>query len=271
MKNLIILISILFISNLYSQDKEQNILAKNGIRERIIQGFEYYNDSLVKQTYHVDELDEFGNTISFRTYDLNDSLVKETKYKFSDDGTTEYGEMRDKYGNLKYSMVTIKNKEERSIRRMQINSKNDTLVEQIWIRDNNLKDSILYSVRNQKRIISRRWNYNDGGMLISEERFDNNGNLLSRQSYNYQKSENCMTMMDSKNKLVSIKCNDENKEIRKIIKDSEGYLSGIKLVSEKGGERIETKKENGLVEKVEYFSKKGKLLAEIRYTYIKNN
>jgi hypothetical protein len=108
-------------------------------------------------------------------------------------------------------------------------------------------------------------------MLISEKRFDNNGNLLSSQSYNYQKSGNCMTMRDSKNKLVSIKCNDENKEIRKIIKDSEGYLSGIKLVSEKGGERIETKLENGLVEKVEYFSKKGKLLAEIRYTYEKNN
>ena len=63
----------------------------------------------------------------------------------------------------------------------------------------------------------------------------------------------------------------ENKEIRRILKNSEGYRSGIKLVSEKGGERVETKLENGLLEKIEYFSKKGKLLAKIKYTYIKNN
>ena len=110
-------------SNLYSQDKEQMILADNDISKRIIQGFEYQNDSIVKQTYFVDELDEFGNTISFKKYDSNDSLVRETKYTFSDDGTTEYNEMRDKDGNLKYSFVTIKNNENRSIRKMKINSK----------------------------------------------------------------------------------------------------------------------------------------------------
>jgi len=258
-------------SSLYSQDKEQKILADNGISKKIIQGFEYQNDSIVKQTYLVDELDKFGNTISFRKYDLNDSLVRETKYKFSDDGTTEYGEMRDKDGNLKYSMVTIKNKEKRSIRRMQINSKNDTLVEQIWIRDKNLNDSILYRVKNGKRIVSRKWNYNQGNMLTSEERYDKNGNLISNQSYTYQKNGNCMKKRNDRNKLVSHKCKKGNKEIRKILKNSEGYRAGIKLVSEKGGERIETKLENGLLEKIEYYSRKGKLLAEIKYTYEKNN
>jgi len=271
MTNLLLLIFTLSFLNLYSQDKEQGILVKNGITKRIIQGFEYRNDSLVKQTYLVDELDKFGNTISFKKYDRNDSLVRETKYKFSDDGMTEYGVIRDKDGKLKYSMVTIKNTEKRSIRRMQISSKNDTLVEQIWIRDKNLNDSILYRVRNRKRILSRKWNYNQGGMLTSEKRYDKNGNLLSSQAYSYQKNGNCMKKRDNRNKLVSFRCNEGNKEIWKILKDSQGYRSGIKLVSKKGGERIETKLENGLVEKIEYFSKKGRLLAEIKYTYIKNN
>ena len=39
---------------------------------------------------------------------MNDSLVRETKYKFSDDGMSEYGEMLDKDGSLKYSLITIK-------------------------------------------------------------------------------------------------------------------------------------------------------------------
>ena len=175
-------------SNLYSQDKEQMILADNDISKRIIQGFEYQNDSIVKQTYFVDELDEFGNTISFRKYDSNDSLVRETKYTFSDDGTTEYNEMRDKDGNLKYSFVTIKNNENRSIRKMKINSKNDTLVEQIWIRDKYLNDSILFRVKNGKRIVSHKWNYNQGNMLTSEKWYDKNGDLISNQSYSYQKN-----------------------------------------------------------------------------------
>lgn len=271
MKKLIILTFILSFTNIYSQNKRQEILAKNGIAKRIIQGFEYKNDSLIKQTYFVDELDKFGNTISFRKYDLNDSLVTETKYKFSDDGTAEYGEIRDRSGNLKYSTVTIKNKNERSIRRMQIDSKNDTLVEQIWIKDRNLNDSILYSVRNQKRIINRKWNYNQGGMLTSEEYYDRNGDLLSSQSYTYQKIGNCIKKRDNRNKLVSHRCINGNKEIWKILKNSEGYRSGIKLVSEKGGERVETKLENELVDKIEYFSKKGKLLAKLEYTYEKNN
>lgn len=271
MKNLIILITILTLSNLYSQDKERKILVENGIIKIIIEGFEYKNDSLIKQTYLVDELDKFGNTVSFKTYDLNDSLVRETKYKFSNDGTTEYGEMRDKNGNLKYSLVTIKNEEKRSIRKMQINSKSDTLVEQIWIKDNNLNDSILFNVRNGKRIVTHKWNYNQGDMLTSEERFDKNGNLLTNQSYTYQKSGKCMKKSDDSNKLISHKCVQGNKEIWKLLKNSEGYRSGIKLVSEIGGERIETKLENGLVEKIEYVSKKGKLLAEIRYIYEKNN
>ncbi|WP_298903458.1 hypothetical protein [uncultured Psychroserpens sp.] len=271
MRYLIILITILSFSNLYAQVNEQEILIKNGITKRIIQGFEYKNDSLIKQTYLVDQLDEFGNTISFREYDLNDSLVEETKYKFSDDGMTEYGEMRDKDGKLKYTIVTIKNKEKRSIRRMQISSKNDTLVEQVWIRDKNLNDSILYRVRNGKKIVSHKWNYNQGHMLTSKEQYDKNGNLFSSQSYTYEKSGNCMKKRGNRNKLVSIKCKDGNKNIWKILKDNVGYLSGIKLVLEKGGERIETKLENGLIEKIEYFSKKGKLLAQIKYTYERSN
>ena len=271
MRNLITLIIILSFSNLYSQDNEQEILTKNGITKTIIQGFEYKNDSLIKQTYLVDELDEFGNTISFQEYNLNDSLVRETKYKFSDDGMTEYGEMRDKEGKLKYLLVTIKNKEKRSIRRMQISSKNDTLVEQVWIRDKNMNDSILYRVRSGKRIISHKWNYNQGNMLTSKELYDKNGNLFSSQSYTYQKSGNCIKKRGNRNKLVSVKCTDGNMKNWKILKDSEGYRSGIKLVSEKGGERIETKLENGLLEKIEYYSKKGKLLAEIKYTYETNN
>ena len=268
MKHAILLILLLSFLNLYSQNKEQQLLMKNGISKKITQGFEYRNDSLIKQTYLVDELDKFGNTISFKKYDRNDSLVRETKYKFSDDGLTENGEMRDKDGNLKYSMVTIKNKEKRSIRRMQISSAGDTIVEQIWIRDKNLNDSILFRVRNGNRILTRKWNYNQSGMLTSEEHYDKNGNIVSSQSYSHQKRGNCMKIRDNRNKLVAFRCNEGNKEIWKILKDSEGYLSGIKLVSKEGGERIETKLENGLVEKIEYFSKKGKLLAEIKYTYI---
>ena len=260
MKKLTTLLLIITMSNLYSQDKEQMILADNDISKRIIQGFEYQNDSIVKQTYFVDELDEFGNTISFRKYDSNDSLVRETKYTFSDDGTTEYNEMRDKDGNLN---------ENRSIRKMKINSKNDTLVEQIWIRDKYLNDSILFRVKNGKRIVSHKWNYNQGNMLTSEKWYDKNGDLISNQSYSYQKNGDCMKIRNDRNKLVSHKCKKGNKEIRKILKNSNGYLAGIKLLSEKGGKRIETKLENGLIEKIEYYSRKGKLLAEIKYTYKK--
>ncbi len=253
MKKLLFIIFTLVFSNLYSQDKEQEILVENGITKKIIQGFEYKNDSLVKQTYLVNELDKFGNAVSLKEYDINDSLIGETKYKFSDDGMTTYGEMRDKNGKLKYAMVTIKNLEKRSIRRMQISSKNDTLVEQIWLRDKNLNDSILYRVRNGQRILSRKWNYNEGGTLTSEERYNKNGDLLSSQSYNYQRNGNCMKKRDNRNKLVSFKCNEGNKEIWKILEDSQSYRSGIKLVSEKGGERIETKLDNGLVEKKRIF------------------
>ncbi len=257
--------------NLYSQDKQQDLLVKNKITKKIIQGFEYKNDSLIKQTYLVDDLDKFGNTISFKEYDLNNSLIKETKYKFSDDGMTEYGEMRDKEGSLKYSMVTIKNKEKRSIRRMQINPKGDTLVEQIWIRDKNLNDSILFRIRNGKRILSQKWNYNQDGILNSKKRYDKNGDVLLSESFTYQKNGNCIKKKNSRSKLVSIRCIEGNKETWKILKNSEGYSSGIKVISEKGGERIVTKSENGFVEKIEYFSKKAKLLAKVKYTYLKNN
>ena len=267
MKNTINFILILSFLNLYSQNNEQELLLSNKISKRIIQGFEYRNDTLFKQTYLVDEIDNFGNTISFKNYDKNGSLVKETNYKFSEDGMIEYGEMLDQNGILKYSMVTIKNKEKRSIRRMQINAKNDTLVEQIWIRDKNLNDSILFRVIKGKRILSRKWNYNNGNILISESRYDKNGDLFFRDSFTYEKSKNCWEKRNSGNKLVSIKCIEGNKEISKILKNDTGYLYGIKLISEEGGKRIETKLENGLLEKIEYFSKKGKILAVIKYKY----
>lgn len=270
MKNTINFILILSFLNIYSQNKEQELLVKNKVSKRIIQGFEYRNDTLFKQTFLVDEIDKFGNSTSFKKYDMNDSLVKETNYKFSEDGMIEKGEIRDKNGILKYSMVTIKNKEKRSIRRMQINAKNDTLVEQIWIRDKNLNDSILFRVKKGKRIISRKWKYNNGNILISESRYNKNGDLFYRDSFTYEKSKNCWKKRNNRNKLVSIKCNEGNKEISKILKNNTGYRSEIKLISEKGGKRIETKLENGLLEKIEYFSKKGKILAEIKYKYENN-
>lgn len=253
-----------------SQNNEQPLLVKHGIKKKIIQGFEYSNDSLVKQSYMVDELDKFGNTVSFKTYDMSDSLVREYKYKFSDDGKTEYSVAYDDEGNLEYSFVTIKDDISHTIRKMQMDSKGDTLVEQLWIRDRNLNDSILYRVRNGKRILDQKWQYNDGSMLISRERYDVDGDLLFKESFTYQKSGNCIKRKNSNNKVISIKCIEGNKEIWKILRDREGYRSGIKLVSQKGGERIETKLENGLTEKIEYFSKKGKLLALIKYTYITN-
>ncbi|WP_203296750.1 hypothetical protein [Luteirhabdus pelagi] len=267
MKNLLILLSIVTISNLYSQNKEQRIFVENDITKRIIQGFEYKNDSLVKQTYMMDELDRFGNTVSFKEYDLNDSLLVAYKYKFSDDGTTEYGEIKDDNGKVKYYTVTIKDKEKRSIRRIQLSSVKDTLVEQIWIKDRNLNDSILYRVRNGKKVLSHKWNYNQGNMLTSEEYYDQNGFLISKQSFTYRKTGDCMKKRDNRNKLVSHKCVDGNKEIWKLLRDGKGYRAGIRIISEKGGKRIETKLENGLVDKIEYFSKEGKLLAKIKYTY----
>ena len=269
MKNLVVLVFILVGFNMYSQDKEQNLLVDNGIAKRIIRGFEYKNDSLVKQTYLVDELDEFGTALSFKTNDLNGTVVRESNYKFSEDGTTEYGEMRDENGNLKYYMVTIKDKEKRSIRKMQINAKHDTLVEQIWIKDKNLNDSILYRVRNGKRILSRKWNFNQGNVMTSEEYYDKQGDFVGSQSYTYKKNGDCIKRRNDRNTLVMHKCVEGNKEIRHLLNNREGYRSGITLVSEKGGKRVKTTLDNGLEEKVEYFSKKGKLLAKIEYTYEK--
>ena len=91
---------------------------------------------------------------------------------------------------------------------MQLSSKNDTLVEQIWIRDKNLNDSILYNVQKGKKVLGRKWNYNQGGMLTSEERYDKNGKLMSKRSFTYQKSRNCIKKRDGNNKLVSFKCNE---------------------------------------------------------------
>lgn len=270
MKHLLIILFCFSNIIVNSQNNEQQLLVKHGITKKIIQGFEYSNDSLVKQSYMIDELDKFGNTISFKTYDTDSSLVREYNYKFSDDGMTEYSTSQDAEGNLEYSFVTIKDKSSRSIRKMQINTKGDTLVEQMWIRDQNLNDSILYRIRNGKRILDQKWQYNDGSMLISRERYDDDGDLLFKESFTYQKSGNCIKRKDSNNKVISIKCIEGNKEIWKILRDREGYRSGIKLVSEKGGERIKTKLENGLTEKIEYFSKKGKLLAQIKYTYLTN-
>jgi hypothetical protein len=270
MKQLLIYFFSLSITFVFSQNNQQELLVKHGINKKIIQGFEYQNDSLVKQTYLVDELDEFGNTISFNTYNMNDSLIRQTNYKFSEDGTTEFGRMLDKEGKLKYKMITIKNNNARSIRKMQINAKGDTLVEQIWIRDHNLNDSILYRVRNRKRTVSNQWHYNDGGMLLSKERFDKNGNLLMVETFTYQRKGNCIITKNQKRKVIWYKCIEGNKEIQKILRSREGYRSGIKLVSEKGGKKIETKLNNGLLEKIEYFSKKGKLLALIKYKYVNN-
>jgi len=62
-------------------------------------------------------------------------------------------------------------------------------------------------------------------------------------------------------------CQDGNRKIEKILISRDGYRSGIKLVSEKGGERIETTNDYGLLDTIEYYSKEGKLNARIEHTY----
>ncbi len=267
MKNIHILFFSLFTSVIFSQNNAPELLTKNKITKIIIQGYEYQDNSLIKQTYHVNDIDNYGNTTAFKTYDLNDSLITETNYKISDDGKTRYSTTLDEKGAVNYSHIITKDYENRSIRRLQLNAEGDTLVHQLRIRDKNLKDSILYNIIKNKRIVSYTWNYNDGGMLISKAKFDKNGNLINKDFYTYHINGNCVKMRNENRTVVSNKCIEGNKEIRKFSTNRKGYMSGIKLVLEKGGKSIETRLDNGLVEKKEYFSKKGKLLALLKYTY----
>ena len=270
MKYVLLFFFIVSFSNVYSQDKDKDLLVTNKISKRITQGFEYQNGSVTKQTYHLEEIDANGNIKSFKTYDLNKVLIKETNYTISKDGMTRSRRTLDKEGNLKKTRTYTDNKEARSTRLTQLNVKGDTIVEQLWIRDQNLNDSILFKIKDGKRTVFVKWKYNDDGVLLSRARFDMNGNVLQSNSFTYKKKGNCVKTINDKNILIAHECTEGNRTIDKILKNRIGYLAGIKLMSEKGGERIETRLENGLREKVEYFSKKGTLLSVIKYSYETN-
>jgi hypothetical protein len=257
---------ILYTLQANSQNKDQKLLEKYKISKIIIKGYQLENDFVIKKTHHIEELDIFGNTLTYKTLGTNDSILKIRNFTFSEDGNTEYSEILDESGRLQSKFLTITDKEKRSVRKMQVVD-NDTVVEQLWIRDINLNDSILYRIKKNKKLLQHKWTYNKGNMLISRTYYDKDGDLLRKQDFQYKRTGNCVITKTNK-KVIEYKCSENNKETYKILRNSVGYLQGIKLVAEKDGLRVETKLENGLLEKSEYFSKSGKLLALITYNYI---
>ncbi|WP_188442887.1 hypothetical protein [Planktosalinus lacus] len=253
-----------------SQNNVEDLYVKNNIEKVIIKGFEYKKGSLVKQSHLVHELDKQGKTVLFTSYDTKDSLIRQTTHTFSEDGMTEYREKKDKDGHLQHSAIVVRNKKDRSFRKVQLDAKGDTLIEQLLIRNHNMNDSILYRVIKGQRYLTHKWEVDDEGKLISKKRYHVSGSLLESDSYTYIKKGNCIITENKRKEVIAEICTEGNKEISKILQDREGYRSGIKLVYEKGGESIETKLANGLIDKIEYFSKKGKLLASIQYTYLSN-
>ncbi|QOD61270.1 hypothetical protein H9I45_02140 [Polaribacter haliotis] len=269
MKHLITFLFLLSFINIFSQNNEQDLLIKNKITKKIIEGFQYKNGSLVKQSYHTIKYDEHGNNILFKTFNTDGSLKSESKNRFSEDGLTKTERKTDKSGNLKYTFVTIKDPEARYIRRMQINKLGDTLHESIWIRDIKLNDSILYRVKDGEKFKAIKWFYNGDGNLNYRKKYDQDGNLLITESFKHFKIGNCLTSKNEQGKIISYTCKKDNKEIDKIYETRTSYLYGITIFSEKNGKRIETKLENGLVERIEYLSKKGKTIALFKFTYFK--
>lgn len=272
MKYLSILLTLLFVVQGYSQDKERDVLIVNRIDKKIIRAFEYENDSLVDQSFLVEEFDKYGNLVRFKINNLDGTLKKETNYEFSEDGSTKFGKSFDEKGDLKYSINTVKNKKNRSVELFQISAEGDTLVHQKWIRDRNSNDSILYRITHGKRSVDQKWSYNKDGELISNSRYNTSGIRTFHKVFTYQKKGNCIKRFENGEKLDWYECNEVNEKTSFNLKNSTGYLYGIKLKFEKGGRTKETFLPNGLADKTEYFSKNNKLLAKIEYSYvIKNN
>jgi hypothetical protein len=266
-KKFIALIVLSSTSFLFGQDN-QRLAAENGFSEIIIKGYQFENDSVVNQSYLVEEVDSVGRTISFKSYDKNDSLKKANQHNWSIDGNREFVTIKDRFGNLKYSSVTIRDPKKRSIQKFQINKNNDTVIEQLWIRDQNLNDSILYNKRKgMRKVVGTRWNYNKEGQLVSRHKYNPVGGLISQEYYTYKTVDSCTKKFDQKKELVSYRCTEGNKEIWHLFENSVGYRSGIKINSEKGGTRVQTNLENGLISKIKYFSSTGERVAKMDFSY----
>ena len=271
MKNRIfITLLITIVSNIHSQLKNKKLIVENNIKVKNIAAFEYDNGLLVKEKYHEVKYDKNGNELTFTSFNNDKSIKAYYKSSFSEDGLTEHRTLFDSNGKIKTKLIYIKNLIDRSYRNLQISKNNDTLVHQLRYKDIYTNDSILYWVENGKRKIMYKWFYNSLGQLNYKKIYNKeNGELIIKQSYKYYKKKNCLITRNQSNKIISHKCYDGKKTIQKTLRNSVGYLYGIKIKSEKKGKRIETKLDNGLIEKIEYYSKRGEILSRIEFKYVK--
>lgn len=130
----------------------------------------------------------------------------------------ESEEQVDKNGNLLYSYQIIKNQDTRSLHKLQISPKGDTVVEQFFYQDRNLNDSILFTIRNGRRRVSYKWYYNNDGLLTLKQPFDYNGNPLPKEYYTHQQTGNCIKTKNQHNQLISYICEEGIKKAEKFLK-----------------------------------------------------
>ncbi|MDC7998034.1 hypothetical protein [Gilvibacter sediminis] len=269
MKTIYFSVLLLICGSTIAQDKQQQLLADNNIRSMRIEGVEYNKGKISKQTFNLEEFDQYGNTTVFKAMDEDNNIKTEIVYNYSPDGNTRYEKQFDKAGELKYTFVTITNREDRSLRRLQIGTAKDTFVDQTRYRGVNLKDSIMYSVKFGARVLDWKWEYDDEGRLIGETRYDGFGDPMYEATYTYEIEGDCVKRFDQDGDLDLHECISGNTEVLHMLRTFDGFLYGLRLPFEEGGKMVTTKTQEGLDARRQYFSKKGDLMAEITYTYQK--
>ncbi|MFD1015171.1 hypothetical protein [Winogradskyella rapida] len=251
----------------YAQQKDQDLRIKYGVTQTQIEAFQYDKGELIKQKHHVLTYDRYGNQVGFKTLNTAGDLITETRSYYSEDGQTKYDTIRDANEALKHLSIITRHRAQRYTQFLKIAPKGDTLVQQLKYVDRNLNDSILFNIKNKKRLTLQKWDYNDGGMLISKSWYDEKGRLKRQDEYTYHINGKCKKIRNKNRYIVGNQCKDKLTTIDKFSYPQKAELYGITLNYEKGGKRIITRNDMGLTESLEVVSKKGKRLAFMSFQY----
>ncbi len=251
----------------FSQYPNNSIILSNAkIQKCTISSHEYSKGKQIDSSKNVETYDQFGHTIKFETLNNAGVVTNTIDHSFTDRNTEiafEYG----KGGKLAFKNIHVYNNNGAVIRHFQLTPRNDTLVSQTWIKNRFGLDSII--VTNNK--IQSHKEYDVSGNVVYEESFDENGKLTKRQYYKEKKDGNCTmyySSLDGKKFVNDGKiCKIPGQEIAFIDDDSEGYLYGIKLTSQKGGKIITNTNARGLVTSISYIDAHNKPLALIDFQY----
>lgn len=256
------------ICDISAQQNKKEFIRKNNIKTQKILASEFENKKITIQLISVIEYNSFGNELLYTSYNEDNSIRLKYVENYSKNGLKRTTKKIDENGNLERTFTTIRDRIKRSYLKIELNKEGDTLVHQLKYVNNKKRDSILFNLKNDKRIIIHQWFYNNDGKLNSEKIFEpETGELLSTKRFKYIQKKNCLMTKNFQNKLLAKKCTKKNEVIEKTLFNGFARIYGIKIPYEKNGEKITTYLENGLIDKIVHYSKKGKIFATLEYTY----